>query len=134
MFNLIKGTTGTCKTARMKMTILLKETFFTQVEQVVRKPNPRADRIFLKKEAFFHLRKHKNFSPVELMKKMEIANAPMHIHKRAAKTTEKPMTRNSKKDTITQSYTYTQNCRRNRHDDRTAMTSGSEKDKYIDCP
>ena len=78
MFNLIKGTTGTCKTARMKMTIILKETFFTQVEQVVRKPNPRADRIFLKKEAFFHLRKHKNFSPVELMKKMEIANAPMY--------------------------------------------------------
>ena len=77
MFNLKKGTTGTCKTARMKMTILLKETFFTQVEQVVRKPNPRADRIFLKKEAFFRLRKHKNFSPIELMKKMEIAIAPI---------------------------------------------------------
>ena len=67
----------------MKMTFILKETFFTQAEQVVRKPNPRADRIFLKKEAFFHLRKHKNFSPVELMKKMEIANAPVRIEQRS---------------------------------------------------
>ena len=68
---------ATCKTATMKMTFILKDTFFMQVEQVVRKPNPRADRIFLKKEAFFHLRKHKTFSPVELMKRMEIANAPL---------------------------------------------------------
>ena len=65
----------------MKMTIILKETFFTQVEQVVRKPNPRADRIFLKKEAFFHLRKHKNFSPIESMKKMETAKAPLHMER-----------------------------------------------------
>ena len=52
--------------------------FFTQVEQVVRKLNARADRIFLLDVAFFHLGEHKNFRPVALLPKMEIANPPVN--------------------------------------------------------
>ena len=55
----------------------LKQTFFTLVEQVVRKSNAKADLIFLLEVAFFHWRKHKNFSPVGFLKKMEIANSPL---------------------------------------------------------
>ena len=50
--------------------------FFTSEEQEVRKSNARADRKFLLEVAFFHWRKHKNFSPIGFLKKMEIANAP----------------------------------------------------------
>ena len=51
--------------------------FFTQVEQVVRKLNARADRIFLLDVAFCHLGEHNNFRPVALLPKMEIANPPV---------------------------------------------------------
>ena len=57
--------------------LFLKETFFTPEEQEVRKSNARADRKFLLEVAFFHWRKHKNFSPIGFLKKMEIANSPL---------------------------------------------------------
>ena len=50
---------------------------FTQVEQVVRKLNARADCIFLLDVAFFHLGEHKE--PVALLPKMEIANPPIDM-------------------------------------------------------
>ena len=53
--------------------------FFTQVEQVVRKLNARADRIFLLDVAFFHVGEHKKFRPVALLPKMEIANPPFFM-------------------------------------------------------
>ena len=54
--------------------------FFTSEEQEVRKSNARADRKFLLEVAFFHWRKHKNFSPIGFLKKMEIANSPILIN------------------------------------------------------
>ena len=43
----------------------------------MRKSNARADCKFLLEVAFFHWRKHKNFSPIGFLKKMEIANPPL---------------------------------------------------------
>ena len=50
--------------------------FFTQVEQVVRKLNARADRIFLLEVAFYHLRELKNFRPVGFLKKKGNSELP----------------------------------------------------------
>ena len=47
----------------------------------MRKLNARADRIFLLKVAFFHMREHKNFRPVAFLKKMGIANPPIVMGK-----------------------------------------------------
>ena len=44
----------------------------------MRKLNARADRIFLVDVAFFYLGEHKNFRPVALLPKMEIANPPLN--------------------------------------------------------